>query len=177
MCEHSPSLLGNRSWNKVNNIVDCNNVEHEVQRKPLIGPKALPTLTYVLSIKEQNNFIALLDTGAQKSYINSDTANKLQKKYPEAYSIVPVKEPITSKMGNGSISPISHQLEVVFWLGKYKSVWTFLLMPNLTTEIILGWDWMIERKWNAFGHTTSSKLKCLSGRILKRNGNANHDLW
>ena len=80
-------------------------------------------------------------------------------------------------MGNGSISPISHQLEVVFWLGKYKSVWTFLLMPNLTTEIILGWDWMIEPKWNAFGHTTSSKLKCLSGRILKRNGNANHDLW
>ena len=106
MCEHSPSLLGNRSWNKVNNIVDCNNVEHEVQRKPLIGPKALPILTYVLSIKEQNNFIALLDTGAQKSYINSDTANKLQKKYPEAYSIVPVKEQITSKMGNGSISPI-----------------------------------------------------------------------
>jgi len=47
VCEHSPSLLGNRSWNKVNNIVDCDNVENEVQHKPLVKPEALPTLTYV----------------------------------------------------------------------------------------------------------------------------------
>ncbi len=82
-------------------------------------------------------FTALMDTGASACYIRSD----------EASGIAPpskIPAPVTLKLGKGD-TQVDELLVSFVELDGHRLPWTFIIVPELTEELIIGADFF--QRW------------------------------
>ncbi|MDZ7313114.1 MAG: retropepsin-like domain-containing protein [candidate division KSB1 bacterium] len=76
-------------------------------------------------------FKALMDTGASRCYIRSNEASLIAQ---------PSKIPtVTLKLGKGEIQ-VNEILDSLVELDGYRLPWSFIVVPSLTEELIIGAD-------------------------------------
>ena len=93
-----------------------------------------------LQIKIFNHDVwALLDTGSQITAVSDTFYNKLIE--GNQISELPVTNMVVSTAIGKKGTVIKRQILLEFHIGKYVNIHTFLVIPHLSSEIILGNDW------------------------------------
>lgn len=95
-----------------------------------------------------HTFNALLDTGASVSAIAENTFNDFQHNLPDGQSlnILPVNGVTVSTALRSKSKKVTSQVLLPFSIANFDADCIFLVVPNLSTPVILGDDWLSKYK-------------------------------